>query len=203
MSTTLQQGTLKIPVDKIGFDIDGVVADTMEAFLRLAGNDYGINSISVGDITEFQVEDCLDMESSLIEEIFNRLLYEPVESGLAPMRNCVCVLQEFARTAPLTFITARPDKEPIGRWLEMTLGSQTYKKTRLVATGEHDGKAEYIKEMGLRYFVDDRADTCLNLTREEVVPIVYDQPWNRGKHSLFTVTDWLAIRSICCEGWNP
>jgi len=180
----------------IGFDIDGVVADTMEAFIRLAADRYGV-TVDSEDITEFQVEDCLDMEQAVVDEIFGLLLEDPFAAGLQPMPCAVVVLREFAEIAPLTFITARPQRRPIEKWLEKWLGPDASAKTRLIATGEHDGKASYIKDMGLRYFVDDRAQTCIRLCKEGIAPFVFSQPWNRGKHHLPEVENWQAIRQLC------
>lgn len=180
----------------IGFDIDGVVADTMEAFIRLARDDYG-TEIAPEQITEFQVEDCLDMDPVVVEEIFARLLSQPVESGLKLMPSAGRVLTEFSKMGPLSFITARPEREPIARWLAAELGRDVYSQVRLEATGEHDGKGAYISAMGLHYFVDDRAQTCEQLTLQGIRSIVYAQPWNYGKHDLPSVDDWLAIRGLC------
>ena len=181
----------------IGFDIDGVVADTMEAFIRLAWRDYGVR-VRPEEITEFQVEDCLDMDTDAVAEIFSRLLEEPVSCGLRLMPLAGRVLSELAARAPLTFITARPQKKPIARWLKKELGAQVYGQARLVATGEHDGKLAYIREQGLAFFVDDRAQTCLQLSREKgIQPIVYRQPWNHGKHSLPEVDGWQDIQALC------
>lgn len=180
----------------LGFDIDGVVADTMEAFIRIAHKEHGV-TVRPEEITDFQVEDCLDMDPAVVTEIFQRLMEDPLGAGLQLMPYAGMVLREFARQAPLTFITARPLAKPIGRWLAARLGDDTYRKTRLIATGEHDGKTRYIKDMGLRYFIDDRAQTCMMLQNAGITPFVFSQPWNRGRHSLATVDDWLAIRALC------
>lgn len=194
---------MHIHPSRIGFDIDGVVADTMEAFIRLAGTGYGAE-VRPEEITEFQVEDCLDLDPVMVEEIFSRLLEEPIACGLRPMSQARRVLTIFAEHGPLTFITARPQKKPIARWLKKELGPQVYSRTRLVATGEHDGKVAHIKELGLGFFVDDRAQTCLQLAREEgIQPIVFRQPWNRGRHTLPEVDSWRAIHALCFgeDGW--
>lgn len=188
---------MKIHPELIGFDIDGVVADTMEAFLRLAREDHGIDSISPADITEFEVEDCLDMEPAVVENIFTRLMLEPVTAGLRPMVHAVDVLQEFASVAPLSFVTARPDREPIEEWLRLELGQTAFSKVHLIAMGAHDKKTDYIKDLGLRYFIDDRAQTCITLHDEGISPRVYSQPWNQGKHKLATVDSWQDIRKLC------
>ena len=187
---------MRIHPRHIGFDIDGVVADTMEAFIRLAAEDYGVG-VAPEDITEFQVEDCLDMDPTHIQQIFERLLEDPLAAGLKLMPHAKRVLGEFAKEAPLTFITARPQKKPIAYWLQNMLGRSVYKSVRLVATGKHDGKTSHIKEMGLKYFVDDRVQTCIMLDQDGVTPFVFSQPWNFGKHNLQTVDNWLAIRELC------
>jgi uncharacterized HAD superfamily protein len=188
---------VKIDPGLIGFDIDGVVADTMEAFIRLAREDHGVHSISPEDITDFDVEDCLDLAPAVMETIFVRLVNEPVAAGLRPMAHAVSVLREFACVAPLHFITARPDRGPIAEWLEAELGPEVFGRVHLVAMGAHDNKTEYIKDLGLEYFIDDRVETCIALHREGIAPWVFTQPWNRGKHDLPTVGDWMDIRALC------
>ncbi|MFA7383593.1 MAG: hypothetical protein WC001_09085 [Desulfurivibrionaceae bacterium] len=188
---------MPIHPSRIGFDIDGVVADTMEAFIRLAWAEYGVR-LRPEEITEFQVEECLDLDPAMVGEIFGRLLEEPLACGLRLMSHARQVLTGFAGHGPLTFITARPQKKPIARWLKKELGPQVYGRVRLVATGEHDNKAEFIKEMGLAFFVDDRVQTCLQLAQEEgIQPIVYRQPWNKGRHDLPEVKSWRSIRALC------
>ena len=189
----------KINPSLIGFDIDGVVADTGGAFIRIAREEYGINSITLEDITSFEVIDCLNVEYGIIDEIFGRLLDDPLNAGLQPMEDAILVLNIFSAAAPLTFVTARPYAEPIARWLEYFLQPAAFENTRLVAMGEHDNKTSYIKDLGLKYFVDDRLQTCQMLAREGVTPLVYDQPWNRNRHNLQTVNDWQDIRALCFE----
>ncbi|MBU0731103.1 MAG: hypothetical protein KKE17_07070 [Proteobacteria bacterium] len=185
-----------VPPEHIGFDIDGVVADTMEAFIRLARHDYDI-TVEPEKITAFIVEDCLPMDPVIIDEIFTRLMNAPIEAGLRPMPHAVEVLQELSTHAPLSFVTARPLKEPVHDWLINVLGEKTCKDMRLEATGEHDGKTECIKEMNLRYFIDDRAETCLMLKEEGIMPFVYEQPWNRGRKQLRYIFNWHDVRDMC------
>jgi uncharacterized HAD superfamily protein len=189
----------KINPNLIGFDIDGVVADTGGAFVRIANEEYDINSITLNDITSFEVVDCLDVDQEIIEEIFNRLLDNPLTAGLKPMENAISVLHRFAVEAPLTFITARPQEDPIARWLKHFLHPATFEKMRLVAMGVHDNKTSYIKDLGLKYFVDDRLQTCKALVKEGITPLVYNQPWNSNGHDLQTVSDWQAIHALCFD----
>ncbi len=185
-----------IPPEQIGFDIDCVVADTMEAFIRLADQEHNI-SVVPEQITDFTVENCLAIDPKIIESIFLRLLDEPVKHNLLPMKNAVPVLEKFARYAPLTFVTARPNRTPIYHWLEETLGPQIMSEARLVAMGDHNGKADHIKELGISYFIDDRFETCEEIAAHGINAIVFNQPWNENRHSLPTVTSWEDIEALC------
>jgi hypothetical protein len=192
-SSRVMQRYTNIDPGRLGFDIDCVVADTMDAFIRLALDDYGIR-IRPADITAFEVERCLAVEPRIIEEIFARLLEAPLENGLRPMPGAIDALSALAAYAPLTFITARPLREPIACWLDRVLPAAVFADSRLVATGSHDGKSFHLKKHGLQYFVDDRLDTCAELAAAGFSPIVFDQPWNRGRHAFATVASWAAIK---------
>lgn len=181
---------------QIGFDIDCVVADTMEAFIRIAEDEHNI-SITPDQITEFTVENCLPIDPEIIDSIFLRLLDEPIKHRLLPMMNAVPVLEIFAQYAPLTFVTARPNRTPIHNWLEAILGPQIVTQARLVAMGNHDGKADHIKELGIKYFIDDRFETCEELATQGITAIVYSQPWNENRHGLPSVKSWSEIKDLC------
>jgi len=189
----------KINPAHIGFDIDGVVADTGGAFIRIANEEYGLHSLSLKDITYYEVVGSLDVERKIIDEIFKRLHDEPLSSGIQPMEDAISVLHKYAEYAPLTFVTARPQKEPIAMWLKHFLKPAAHENMRLVAMGEHDNKTPYIKNLGLKYFVDDRLQTCQKLAREGITPLVYNQPWNMNGHDLQTVDNWQAIHALCFD----
>lgn len=187
---------MKIPPAEIGFDIDGVVADTASAFLRIARQEHGAEGISLEDITEFEVENCLPLAPELIAAIFQRLLEDPLEADMQPMGDAVTVLTTISATAPLTFITARPLEKPIALWLEKHLGPEVFHRCRLIAMGAHDEKSSWIASLGLKYFIDDRAQTCHQLESHGITPIVFEQPWNRGKHHFYSVNSWRSILDL-------
>ena len=189
----------KINPAHIGFDIDGVVADTGGAFIRIAREEYGLHSISLQDITFYEVVNCLDVDQKIIEDIFTRLHDEPLSSGIQPMEDALNVLHKLASLTPLTFVTARPEKEPIATWLKHFLKPAVYREMKLVAMGVHDNKAPYIKNLGLKYFVDDRLQTCKKLAGEGITPLVYNQPWNMDDHDLQTVNNWQDIHALCFD----
>lgn len=199
----MNQNHQPIHPGQIGFDIDCVVADTMEAFIRLAEQEHHI-SIIPAEITEFTVEDCLAINPDIIDSIFLRLLDDPIKYELRPMKNAVEVLEKFAHYAPLTFVTARPNRTPIFDWLEVILGPKIMAEARLIAMGDHNGKIDHIKELGISYFIDDRFETCEEIAAHSINAIVYNQPWNENRHNLPTVKSWAEIDALCTlDSQNP
>lgn len=180
----------------IGFDLDGVIADTGAAFVRLACEEFGYCSFRLEDITSFQVESCLGIPADKVEEIFQAILVDSLGTGLQPMPGAVEVITKMATQAPVTIITARPLKEPVSDWLNHFFSTETCANIQLIAMGDHDDKTRYIREHKLECFIDDRLETCLQLAKTEIIPIVFAQPWNQRKHSLHSVNTWQDIQKI-------
>lgn len=180
----------------IGFDLDGVIADTGEAFLRLACEEYDYCSFRMQDITSFQVEDCLAIPADLVERIFHAILKDSLGTGLKPLPGAVNVLTDMADKAPVTIITARPLEQPVIDWLDHFFSANTCKKINLVAMGDHNDKVRYIRDHNLEYFIDDRVETCLQLAEAKLSPILYSQPWNQNKQSLPRVNNWQEIDKL-------
>ncbi|MBU0945728.1 MAG: hypothetical protein KJ804_19210 [Proteobacteria bacterium] len=184
---------MKIKTDEIGFDLDGVIADTAEAFIRLACQEFDYCSFRLEDITSFEVENCLNIPAITVEQIFYAILKDSLGTGLQPMSGAVKTITNMAEKAPVTIITARTLHQPVADWLEHFFPAKTCGQIKLVAMGNHDDKARYIREHKLRYFVDDRVETCLQLAENDITPIVYSQPWNQGRHRLQQVSSWQEI----------
>lgn len=187
----------KIHPTRLGFDFDGVVADTAEAFIRLCCEDYGYCSFRIEDITDFEVERCLDVELEIVEEVFTRILLNSVEVGLKPMPGAVKVLNELTDMGMVTLVTARSDPDPVRDWLFSVMPTKVSKNIKIVAMGAHDDKPRYVREHGLECFIDDRAETCHQLNEAGIQPIVFAQPWNHGRHSFNTVSCWEEIKELC------
>jgi len=187
----------KVHPAAIGFDFDGVIADTVEAFIRIACEQYDHCGIRPEDITHFSVEHCLDMDAGLADSIFLQILRDSVGTGLLPMPGAVEVLGEMTGHGQVTIVTARPEAEPVHDWLHTVFPDPVWPRIRVVAMGDHDDKARHIKQLGLSTFIDDRAETCLQLHSAGIQAIVFSQPWNRDRHALPTVDTWADIRSLC------
>jgi len=187
---------MNINSNEIGFDLDGVIADTGEAFIRIACEEFNYCSFTLEDITSFQVEECLGIPTDKVEQIFYAILEDSLGTGLKPNPGAVDVITAMAVHTPVTIITARPLEQPVSDWLDHFFSAKTCENIKLVAMGNHDDKERYIKEHKLKYFVDDRVETCLQLAETQIIPIVYKQPWNQNKHELKSVSNWQEISAL-------
>ena len=179
----------------IAFDIDGVVADTMGLFIDIAREDYGVTGIAYQDITRYALEDCLDMESDLIWTILMRIMEGDYSQTLQPMPGAVAVLTGLCEHATqLLFVTARHEVGPVGDWLKQLLPVDASAIT-VVATGSFKDKAAILLKNGIRFFLEDRLETCYSLKLAGIEPIVYKQPWNREPHPFFEVDNWNELQT--------
>ena len=186
---------MKIDPRQAAFDIDGVIADTMQLFLDIARLVYGVDHIGYDDITAYQLDQCLDMDPGVIDAITHRIIEGDYPCQLVPMRDAGRVLKRLGELGPLRLVTARPKAGPMDQWLSELLPSRYYEVV-LETTGGFEAKAEVLKRHNIRYFVEDRLDTCFLLSDHDITPVVYKQPWNRQPHPFKEVGDWLELETL-------
>ena len=185
--------SIKIKPEQIAFDIDGVVSDTMSAFLQIARDEFGVDGIRKEQITSYWLEDCLPMDEEIIKAVIERILSDPFGIGLQPMDGATRVLRKIERCAPLRFVTARPVRLPIEAWLRQLLNPVPAERIQVIATGKHEIKVEILKELGIRYFVEDHLETCRAICQAGLKAIVYDHPWNQGETPFIRVRNWREL----------
>lgn len=185
-----------IPAHEIAFDFDGVVADTFRLFVEMAKKEYNVD-IDYEEITEYDFMRVVKMDYENVAQIFERLSIYPHELDLKPNSGAAEVLARLAKTAPpLSVVTARHIGEPVHRWFEKNIPQIGAGFLKVSATGESTAKLSILKSQGIKYFVEDRVDTCHLLAKEGITPIIYDQPWNREGHSYTVVKSWNDISAL-------
>lgn len=190
---------MNIPLSEFAFDFDGVVADTFRLFVRIANQDYNYR-IDYDTITEYEFLKVIEMDKRHALEIIEILTNDPHEIDLRPNQGAVEVLTRMSAHNPLLCVTARPFSEPIKLWFEKHLPGISPSCLNVEATGVNTGKLEILRKNKIRYFIDDRLDTCHQLHGSGIVPIVYNQPWNRKSHPFRTVDDWNDLAGLL--SWN-
>lgn len=180
---------------EIAFDIDGVFADTFHTFVERANSAYGYE-IDYQDITEYEFARVIEIEQEVSDEILRSLLDSPLESGIRPLEGAVEVLTRLASTAPLLFVTARSEKPGILEWVHHHLPQVNMELIGLEATQTHEAKLPVLLGRNVKYFVEDRLDTCYLLEASAITPIVFEQPWNRKRHPFAAVSSWAEIAAM-------
>jgi len=186
------------PVDpsRLAFDIDGVVADTMAVFVRLARDRYGVTGLTKEHLCTYNLHECLDIDREVVDELICLTLDDDHTVEIPPMPGAAAVLSELARYGPLRFVTARIWPESIVRWLHATLPEVPSEKIEVIATGAPEAKLGILQELEVRYFVEDRLETCHFLARDGIQPLLFDQPWNRSpwETGFPRIENWSQLR---------
>jgi hypothetical protein len=174
---------------QIGFDIDGVLANTMQLFVDILDDVYGIGHVTLDQITQYELEACLDIDPQIISAANQSIIDGDYRGRLAPMHGAVEVLKRLGTYGPIRLVTARPYPGPIQAWVEELLPAGRY-PVQITATGSFESKAEILKSEKITCFVEDRLETCFLLQNHDITPVLFAQPWNRQPHPFDEVDTW-------------
>jgi uncharacterized protein len=181
---------------RLAFDIDGVIADTMHLFLAILGDHYDVHTVHYADLTCYRLDQCLDLDQTVIDAAVARILDGRYRAALKPISGAGPVLRRIGETTGrILMVTARPEAGLIQSWLQPLLDGQHH-RAHVVATGSFEAKAEVLSGYGVHWFVEDRLETCHLLKAAGIEPVVFRQPWNQERHGYLTVGSWQEL-----EGW--
>lgn len=179
----------------IAFDIDGVIANTMELFIEIGRMEHDVDWVRYEDITSYKLDDCLDLDPLIIKDIVRRLLDGNYTPPLNPIPGAADALGRLGARHPLLMVTARPSIGPIGQWMERLL--KPYDVTvEIIPTGDFEAKADVLKDRCITHFVEDRLETCFLLEKAGITPILFKQPWNRQPHPFVEVAAWDELEKL-------
>jgi uncharacterized HAD superfamily protein len=184
----------RIHPGELAYDIDGVVADTMEIFVQLARDRYGMTELSKDDLTQYDLHQCVPLDRSEVDELICLTLDDEHTSQVPPMPGAPELLTELAGHGPLRFVTARIWPESIIHWLHATLPRVAGDDIQVIATGDPAAKLAVLHDLGVRYFLEDRLETCELLAQDGIQPLLFDQPWNQGAAGFPRIHDWYEFR---------
>jgi 5'(3')-deoxyribonucleotidase len=188
---------MKIDPSAIAFDIDGVFGDIVELFIRVARERFGIEGIVPDQITTYFLEDCLPIPGREIQEIIEIISSYPRALEMTPYPGAQQVLTQLSDQVPLCFVTARRTLLPIREWVCRTLPQVDPAKIKVIATGDHNLKGTFLKELGYTHFVEDHLETCHTLPRYGITPLLYAQPWNQAEsHAYLRIQGWEEIEKL-------
>lgn len=184
-----------IDPQRVAFDIDGVIADTMQLFIDIAREIHGIDHLRHNSITCYDLETCLGMRPQVIADIVQRITDGNYPCRLTTIPGAVQVLNRLRRLGPILLVTARPRSGPIKRWVDQVFNTEPG-DIDIVATGSFEAKPAVLKRRGIAFFIDDRLDTCYLLQQQKITPVVFVQPWNRQEHPFLEVDGWKQLEML-------
>jgi len=186
----------RINPQEIAFDIDGVVADTMEVFVRLAHERYKLMHLTKEHISCYNLHDCLGLEKEVLDDLICLTLDDEHTLQIPPISGAPEVLTELARHAPLRFVTARIWPESITKWLQLQLPDVSPENITVFASGAPEGKLDILNDLEIRFFVEDRIETCRQLKKAGIQPFLFDQPWNRNEpvEGFIRIDNWTRLK---------
>jgi len=195
------------PIDPclIAFDIDGVVADTMAVFVRLAHEKYGLTDLSKQDMFSYNLYQCLPLEKQIIDDLVSLTLDAEHTMEILPIPGAPEVLTELGRAAPLRFVTARIVGEWITEWIFAILPQVPRGMISVIASGSPETKLDILQELGVRWFVEDRIETCRQLKQAGIEPLLFEQPWNRNEPAdgFIKIRNWMQLKEwVLPSGMN-
>ncbi len=164
-------------MDRIGFDIDGVIYPWHEAVLEKAKREGLVEvSATMGDLFAYPEQDGMLFHWSK----FTRDRYvSDVETYMHPLpRRSKEVLSTLSGKFELFYVTARSGEleYPTFRWAEENNLPQ--RENLIVSNGP---KARYILENKIEIFIEDRPKYVEELARYTNM-ILLTQPWNENYH---------------------
>jgi uncharacterized protein len=181
---------------ELAFDIDGVVADTMEMFIRLAHERYSLMHLTKEDISCYDLHKCLGLEKEVLDDLICLTLDDEHTLQIPPISGAMEVLTDLARHTPLRFVTARVWPESITDWLYLNLPGVSREKITVIASGAPESKLEILNELEVRFFVEDRIETCRQLKKAGIQPFLFVQPWNRNEaaEDFIRIENWTQLK---------
>ena len=68
----------------------------------------------------------------------------------------------------------------------------------VIASGSPETKLDILNELQIRYFVEDRLETCRHLKEAGIEPLLFDQPWNRNElaDGLIRIQNWMQLKEL-------
>ena len=183
--------------EKIAFDIDGVFIDVMSLFIKIAEKDYNIKGIKLEDITDYMLEDCLDIDAKVVNEIIEKIIDKKHDFEIEAIESSAEILKKIGMAGGhLLFITARHKIGHVREWIENQLSPFDPDKIEIIATGSFEAKAELLINKNKKYFLEDRVETCFDLHKAGITPVLYKQPWNRKAHPFIEISSWKELDDL-------
>jgi uncharacterized HAD superfamily protein len=161
---------------RVGFDMDGVLADTVGACLEyLKARDLIPSSATHGDVTQWDWDACFPgLSGEAVSQMFDA---PDVYEKAAPLMEAIALGRHLVKHgAQVHVVTARPSSvyAVTAEWLNRY--RMPYHRLAFVPGRS---KPAYANEQQLDVFIEDKLETAVTLGKWVEVSFLFDRPWNR------------------------
>jgi hypothetical protein len=189
----------KLSHPRLGVDFDGVIADMNTVITEISAKHLGID-LDPTETENYFLRYCyggisLDME----REIINEALTIESTKKLKPIEGAIEALIEWQEVTGdlIQIVTAREDSKILAPFLEKYMIN---KMSFTIHYGIRP-KGEFCRNLGMTAFLDDFVFNLIDLANHGIVPLIFDQPYNRQANRRFSrlaqrIYSWEHFRSI-------
>lgn len=165
---------------KIGVDLDGVVADFCYSFSHKCNELYGSEMLTETDqIISWDFKEILKLNQSQIDKAFEEIdKSRTFWRALKVLdRKSFNYFKKYFNNQEVYWITNRSKGVNIFSQSVEWLDSFGWRNPQVIVT---EKKWRIVKDLQLRYFLDDHLENCEQIYRHtNCIPVVYDYPHNR------------------------
>ncbi len=178
----------------IAFDLDGVIADSLQAYLDYFDEKFGIR-LSKSKITKWRLDDISGLNMQKVLGTFEVVFGDP--NRVAPVSGSIeCLSKYYKMVGEIPIITHRFGKNGVPgarRWLNKHLKG----KYKLIVS-DPDKKIEIMKKKKYFGLVEDNPITALKAAEAGFLSIIFHTPYNRSvKHpNIIRVYDWSGLGMV-------
>lgn len=185
---------------KIGADLDGVVADFCLSFSQHCNDKYGSKILTEPEqIVNWDFAELLHITTKQVNDIFDEIGNSRTFWRTLKVRDrkSFNYFKKYFNNDEVYFITNRCKGINIFSQTVDWLDSFGWINPQVIVT---EKKWRIIKELDLKYFIDDKLENCEQIYRHtDCKPIVYDYPHNRANKILTRVSNLREFTDIVKE----
>lgn len=180
----------------IGIDIDGVIADSLQTWVRELNRRFNQKK-TVQEIITYQFEKVYNVSWAEMNDFF-RTNQQLLLSNLAPVSQAGKYLRLLKKNHQIHLITARPNL--FRKLTEKWLSEHQITYDQLIMTDFGD-KTQYCRYADIPLVVEDSLENAVSLVENGIRVILFDAPYNQGSlpNGIVRREDWRQVYRTISE----
>ena len=169
---------------RIGIDFDDVVADTLDALMRMHNEQFGSN-LTRPDFISYHLEEVWGGTREEAVKKIDAFFTKDQRKEIEPMMGALAGIEALKKQGhELYIVTGRSEKDvaQTEQWIEHHLADifagVHYASFFDLEKNTPRKKLDICKELGIEIMIDDNLPTALECAAGGIKALLFDQPWN-------------------------